>query len=343
MAQYKRLQTISFLVLLLLVFVLVLFIFKPFVNIVAFGLILAILFGPVHKHIVRAVKNPNLAAGLTILLIMLIILVPIWFFGQIIFNEIGNLYNNYKSGGFVIDKSQIISTLPVQIQNAIQNFSTEINAYIGHISSQAFSYISFIVSNVASFIIAAFMTFFIVFFLLRDGKEIKEAIMDVSPISTAHEDKLFERIVGAVNGVVKGAFMMAIIQGCVATIGFFIFGVPQPLLWGLFTILAALVPTIGTSLAIIPAIIYLLVTGQTPQAIGMAIWGFTAVALIDNFVGPRVVGSRVKLHPVLVLFSIIGGLEFFGPLGFLIGPIVMAIFIELVDMYRTDFKDQLSQ
>ncbi len=173
-------------------------------------------------------------------------------------------------------------------------------------------------------------------------EEFKEVLKDISPISSDHEDKLIDRIVAAVNGVVKGSFLVALAQGAIATIGFLIFGVPEPFLWGLFTVVAALVPTVGTALSLVPAIIYLLITGNTPQAIGLIIWGAAAVGLVDNFLGPKLIGTSTKLHPVLVLLSIIGGLQFFGILGFLIGPILLAIFVALTDMYRKDFKEYLS-
>ncbi len=341
--KYKRIQTISFLVLLLAVFVLVLFIFKPFVNIIALALILTILFRPLYRKILKRVKYPSVASGLTVVIILLILLVPIWFFGQMIFNELVQLYERYRDGGFVIDRGQIISALPEQAQNIVQNISSDINAFIGRITSQVFNSFSSIVSNIAGFILAAFMLFFIVYYLLKDGTRIKKALMDISPISSEHEEKLFDKIVSAVNGVVKGSFLVALIQAVVATIGFFIFGIPEPFLWGAFTMVAALVPHVGTSLSLIPAVAYLAITGQAPQAIGLAIWGAVAVGLSDNLLGPRLVAGAVQLHPVLVLLAVIGGLQFFGVLGFLIGPILMAIFVALVDMYRTDFKEYLHE
>ncbi len=338
----QRIQTISFLILFFAVFILVLFIFKPFVNIMALGVILAILFRPIYVRLLTRVKYPSIASVLTVVLILLIIAVPIWFFGQVIYNEISGLYERYKDGGLVIDKSQIISSLPEQAQATVQSLSADINAFIGRLSSQAFASFSSIVSNIASFVISAFMLFFIVYYLLKDGTKIKEVLKDISPISSAHENKLIDKIVAAVNGVVKGQFLIALAQGVIATIGFLIFGIPEPFLWGLFTVLAALVPNVGTALSLVPAVIYLFVTGQTPQAIGLLIWGAVAVGLVDNFLGPKLVGQATKLHPVLVLLAVIGGLQFFGILGFLIGPILLAIFVALVDMYRNDFKEYLS-
>ncbi len=343
MAQYKRLQTISFLILMLLVFVVVLVMFRPYVNIIALAIILAILFRPVYLKLAPQVKHPSLAAGLTVLLILLILLVPLWLFGQVIFTEIANLYDRYRAGDFVLDRGQIISSLPTQVQDVVQSFTADVNAFIGRVSSQAFASFSSIISNVASFFVAMFMLFFIVYYLLRDGTQIKKALMEISPMSTAHEDKLVDKIVLAVNGVVKGQFLVALAQGIIATIGFIIFGIPEPFLWGMFTVVAALVPTVGTAISLVPAVIYLAVTGQTPQAIGLAIWGAAAVGLIDNFLGPRFVSSRINVHPVLVLLAVLGGIQFFGFLGFLIGPIVVAIFIALLDMYRTDFRDQIEK
>lgn len=342
MPKSKNIQTISFLVLLLVVFIVVLFIFKPFVNIVALAIIFAILFHPVYKWLMTKLKRPAVAAGLTVLIIILLIALPIWFFGQVIYNEVVNLYERYRDGAFVIDRSQIISSLPEQLQTVVQSVSTDINSFIGRLSSQAFASFSSIVSNIASFVVAVFMLFFIIYYLLRDGVKIKAVLKDISPIASDHEDKLIDRIVTAVNGVVKGSFLVALAQGAVATVGFLIFGVPEPFLWGLFTVVAALVPTVGTALSLIPAVIYLFVTGQTPQAIGLIIWGAAAVGLVDNFLGPKLVGSAAKLHPVLVLLSVIGGIQFFGLLGFLMGPILLAIFVALVDMYRNDFKEYLS-
>ncbi len=338
MSALKRIHIISFLVVLAIVLILVLAILKPFVNILALGLILAILFRPVYRWFLARVKYPSLSSLLTIVVILVIILGPLWLFGQLVFNELIGLYDHYRHGEIVISRSEIISNVPEQLRDVVENFSRDINAMVGRISSSALDSVTSILSNVANFVVSFFILFFIVFFLLKDGDRIKAVLMDLSPMADDQENKLFKRIVSAVNGVVKGSFLVALSQGIVATIGFFIFDIPQPLLWGMFTVFAALVPTVGTSISLVPAVIYLAVTGHMPQAIGLAIWGFAAVGMIDNFLGPKLIGNSVRLHPVLVLLAVLGGVQFFGILGFLIGPILMAIFVALVEMYRTDFQ-----
>ncbi len=336
---YKRLQIAAFFVFLFILLVLVAFVLKPFVSIIASSIILAILISPLHNKISQYIKSPSGSALLSITIISLGVILIFTIAGRLLVGEISGLVDRVQSGNLVIDRDHIIESIPLELRSVVENATKDLSSIVSRVTSSAFNSVSVLVSNVASFFLALFLVLFTTFYLLRDGSSIKQVFLDLSPMASKQEDVLFGRIVQAVNGVVKGQFLTAIAQGIIATTGFFIFGVPNPVLWGFFTILAALVPTIGTAISLVPAVVYLLITGQFPQALGLAIWGFFAVGLIDNFLGPKLVGSSAKLHPLLVLLSVLGGLEFFGILGFLIGPILMAIFVATVDIYRTDFKD----
>ncbi|MCC7356726.1 MAG: AI-2E family transporter [Candidatus Doudnabacteria bacterium] len=338
---YKRLQMFSFLTILIVALIIALAIFRPFFNVLAFGAIVAILFMPIDQRLEKRFKSPNLAAALTLLLIVAIIVVPLTLFGQLIFNELNDVYHSIREGSLVIDQGKIISSLPSQIQVFIENFTRDLNATLSRFSDNAFQAVSSIITNVTGFILSAVLFLFTVYYLLRDGNKFKDVLVDISPLNERQETELITKIGSAVNGVVKGSFLIALIQGAVAMIGYFIFGVPQPLIWGLLTVMVALVPTVGTALAIVPAIIVLLITDHVGAAIGLAIWGGLAVGLIDNVISPILIGSKTKLHPLLVLFSVIGGISLFGFLGFLLGPIFMAVFVTLVDMFRHEFKDYL--
>lgn len=341
MASHKTVQNISFLVLLVGASLFVLFLLTPFFNIIAMAFILAVLFYPIYQWLLQKINYPSWASLLTLLTILLVIFVPLWLFGHLLWNEVNEAITQIRNGELVISRDQIVQSVPAQLQGPIENFSRDLNGLAERFTSQAFSSATAILSNVANFVIGFFILSFMVFFLLRDGHKIGQVLMDLSPIASSQEHKLFERIKSAVNGVVKGSFLIALAQGVIATAGFLVFGVPQPLLWGMFTVLAALIPNVGTSLSLVPAVIYLLVTGNTPAAIGLTIWGAVAVGTVDNFLGPKLIGNSLKLHPVLVLLAVLGGIKFFGILGFLIGPILMAVFVELLDMYRTDFKEYI--
>lgn len=340
---YKKLQVITFLSLLVAGLIFVVAVFWPFLNIIALAMILAILFLPLMHRIERRVTSKTIAAGSTLIIMILIFLIPLALFGQLIFNEIANLFEKISSGALTISQDEIVASLPESVRDSIVQLSSGLNDFAASFTRNAFQSFFSLLSNVTTFFISVFLLLFTVYYLLRDGHKIKEVIMDISPIADKQEHILFTKVVRAINGVVKGAFLMALLQGVVATIGYFIFDLPNPLLWGMFTVLAALVPNIGTAIAMVPAVAYLLITGNTGDGIGLAIWGAIAVGLIDNLVSPKLIGSQTKLHPVLVLFSVVGGLQLFGFLGFLIGPILMAVFVALIEMYRTDFKTYLEQ
>lgn len=343
MTPHKRFQVVAFLLLLLVFAGLVFSVIRPFLNMLVVSFILAIIFRPVFHAFNRKLKSHSLSAIATVGVILIIILVPLWLFGQLLFNELVDVYNSIRSGSFVIDQKQIIGSLPVQVRQFIESVSFDLNNLAARITSNAFQTFSQVVSNIASFILSFFLVMFSTYYFLKDGHHIKEVFMDLSPINDTQENVLFSKIATAINGVVKGVFLMALIQGMIAMIGYFIFGVPNAFIWGLFTILAAFVPTVGTSLAIVPAILFLLITGHVGSAIGLTIWGGVAVGLIDNFLGPQVIGNTVKVHPLLVLLSVLGGVSFFGFIGFLLGPILMAVFVAMIDMYRKDFQVYLEK
>lgn len=339
----QRAQTIGFYILLAIAGIAVISMWWPFWQILALAGIIAVLFSPLHKRIKERIKNPNLAATLSVILVLLIVLIPLWLIGQLLFNELADVYNKYRLGQLNFSQNEFIKSLPPQWLSLAQSISNDASAIVSKFTSSAFVFVSQMLSNLAAFFVSLFLLGFMVFFMLRDGAKIKQALIDLSPLPADYESALAAKIESAVSGVVKGSFLVALIQGFVATVGFMIFGVPQPILWGAFTVIAALVPTVGTSISIIPAVLYLFITGHTGAGVGMLIWGALAVGLIDNVVSPKLIGSKIQMHPLLVLLSIIGGLQIFGFLGFMFGPILMAIFLALLDIYRTNLKGYLEK
>lgn len=340
---HQRIQLTALSIIFALVAIAVVWMWWPFLTLLAMGVILAVLFQPIYNNILHKTRSEVLSASLTIFIILLIVIAPLYLIGQLLFNELVTLYNNYQNNGSLFNAGVAIDALPGPIKDVVQNFVHDLTQKFSGFAANTFAGITSVLSNVAGFFLSFFLVFFTVYFLLRDGDQAKKFFNSILPISKKHENLLVTKLESAVNGVVKGMFLIAIIQGSMATLGFFIFRVPNPFLWGAFTVLAALVPTIGTSISLVPAVLYLFLTGHVGLGIGMAIWGITAVGLIDNIVGPRLVGSRVNLHPLLVLFSILGGVNLFGFLGVLLGPIFMAIFVTLLDIYRSDLNEYLNR
>ena len=182
-------------------------------------------------------------------------------------------------------------------------------------------------------IVSVFVFLIALYCLFKDGDKLKENIISLSPLRDSHDETIFNKIIIAINSVIKGSLSVAIIQGILTSIGFAIFGVPNFILWGSIAAISALIPGIGTAMVILPAIFYLYFIGETFFAIGLLVWGIIAVGLVDNLLGPKLVGKGVKLHSFIILLSILGGIIFFGPLGFLLGPLVVTVLFVLSEVY----------
>ena len=176
------------------------------------------------------------------------------------------------------------------------------------------------------------------YYLFTEGGRIKENIKQWSPLLESDTLMLVEKTGRAITSVVKGSIGTASIQGIVATIGFFIFGLPNAFLWGSITAIAALVPSVGTSLVVIPAVLYLLVTGSIYSAIGLGIWGIVAVGSIDNLVSPMLSGKGTGLNLLITILSVFGGLSFFGISGIFLGPVLVSVFCAIFDIYINSIR-----
>lgn len=315
--------------------------FLPFFKLIALGGILAILFTPLKLKILKHVKSGTIASLITLVLALIIIILPVYAISQLVFNEIVNVYTQQTTHeSFTSNLNTFVSHLSGPAHTIAQNLLNNASQKITDLAGNAFAGIAGMAGNIAGFVVDLILVIFTLYYLLRDGNKFRVFIAQVFPLSHTHEMLLVEKLEMAIKGVVQGSFTIALLQGSVSTVGFFIFGVPQPLLWGVFTVLASLVPTVGTLLSLIPAILYLFLSGHTGAGIGMTVWAFLSIQSIDNFISPRLIGYKINLHPLATLLSILGGIRLFGYLGFLIGPILMAIFISLIEIYANDVKAQ---
>lgn len=201
-----------------------------------------------------------------------------------------------------------------------------------------FSNLDTVFTGVSKVALGAFIMCLALFYFLRDGRVLKRQLIALSPLVDMDDERIIRKIEQAIYSVFAGSIIVALIQGILTGIGFMIFGVPNPALWGSIAAVSALIPGIGTALVIIPGIIYLFATGFTVHAIGLLVWGVVAVSLIDNILGPTLVNRGVQIHPFLILLSVLGGMIFFGAIGFILGPIVLALLFALLDIYRTSVR-----
>lgn len=330
----KKLQLPFFIGLLLVVIVLAFFIFKPFIATLAVAGMFAVIIHPFHVRFTKILKGyDGIAALLSVLFVAVVVLVPLTFIGTQVFMETRDLYFSLTSHGenyFGLIDSFI--TQPVRAY--LPDFHLDLGSYLQQALGWIVGNLGILFSGTIQTILHLFLGFIALYYFLKDGKRFTKAIIELSPLSDNFDIAIMQRLMVAVNSVVKGSLLVALIQGLLSGFGFFIFGVPSPALWGTMAAIGALIPGVGTTIVLIPAVLYLYFTGNTAQAIGLLIWGSTAVGLIDNLIGPHLVGKGANIHPLFVLFSVLGGIALFGPLGFFLGPLVLSLLYALVDIYR---------
>lgn len=339
----QRMQAIGFFTLLGAVAVVTFWMIAPFLKLLALAGILAVLFMPLSRKIIARTGSEILGAALSVLLAFVSLMLPVWLVGQLVFNELVALYGKFKQGQALFDLATLNSRMPQVLQDFFQTLNKDLSVKLYDLAGTVLKSFTDLLLNLPGFFLGFFFVFFVFYYMLRDGGKMKKYFDEIFPLSEAHENIIVKKLEQAISGVVKGSFLVALSQGLVALIGFLIFGVPQPVLWSVFTVLAALVPTVGTSLALIPAIIYLFLSGHIGAAVGMTIWGAAAVGLIDNLISPKLIGKKTSIHPVLVFLGVIGGIRIFGFIGFLLGPILMAVLVSLLDIYRTGLKTDLEK
>jgi predicted PurR-regulated permease PerM len=190
------------------------------------------------------------------------------------------------------------------------------------------------VGGAVGFVVEVFFVIFTMYYLFRDGDRMREAAGDLVPLSDQKAQEIFERTGEVIAASVYGVLVIAVIQGVLGGLAFWALGLPSPLLWGVVMIFLSMIPMAGAFIVWVPAAIYLALSGHWASALILVLWGTLVIGTVDNFLRPKLVGERTRLHELLVFFSVLGGLQVFGVLGLVLGPVVVAITIALLDVLR---------
>jgi predicted PurR-regulated permease PerM len=330
--------------LLVVAFALSALLFQPFFTPLVLAAAFAAVLHPVYRKILA--EMPTLygtAALCTLLGVLVCIMLPLYFAGTVIAYETARLYASFSDGSASLLMhemlNKILASLPQNIPGA-NNISDTITANISQYAQEALKWLSGHIagafSGVASIFLSLLVFLIALFYFLRDGEKFKRAIIAYSPLPDADDEAIFNRLGLAVNSVIRGNLFIALLRGIMTAFGFFLFGVPNSILLGMMTAVIGLLPGIGLVIMFTPAIIYTFFVGGPVPAIGLLAWGIIAVGLIDNVLGPKLVGRGMQLHPLLVLLSIFGGIEFFGAVGIFLGPLCVSLLFALLSIYGKD-------
>jgi len=315
------------------IFVLAFFIIKPIIYSIIFGVLIAYILYPLYKFLLKRTKSKNLSAFLICIGLLVILIIITGIILGSLMNQVVGLYLKFQQ----IDTDEVIKTsLPEFIASSevSTNIVNGIESSISKLLAKFASAIGDFVLNLPGYLLQILVVFIILFFSLRDGEKAFEYFKSLSPFSKDIQDKFFKHFQDITHSVLVGQVVIGIIQGIIAGIGYFIFGVPNALLLTILTIIIGIIPIIGPWFVWIPVDIYLFVVGRTGAGIGLLIYGLFLINWIDTILRPLIVSRKTQINPAIVLIGMIGGLFFFGVLGLIIGPLILAYVILVLELYR---------
>lgn len=347
--QAQRFQRAFLLLLVLSISVLFLQMVKDFLLAVFLAAIFAGLSYPLYRRLrVRLGGRVNLASIVTILLLFLGVVLPLTIFLAFAVSEsvalsqgIGEWVRSEPDrlgqlrawasrlpmvGGMVPDSEELLTTL---------------GDLAGRLGPMLAGKLAAVGRGTLSFVFQLFVCLYAMFFFLVDGQPLLRQILYYLPLSAAQEDKLLERFVSVSRATIKGSLLIGIIQGALAGVAFWVADVPAAAFWGTVMVVLSIIPAIGSALVWVPAVGFLAATGEHSAAIGLFAWCVIVVSSVDNFLRPMLVGRDARMSDLMILLSTMGGIVLFGALGFIVGPIVAALFVTVWHIYGHAFQDWL--
>ena len=343
---HPELHQKAFLALLLAVSLAFVWILWPFYGAVFWGTVLAILFEPFHRQLLLAMPGrQNLAALVTLLLSLIIVIFPLALITAALLREGSAVYQEIRSGSldFGAYFQQIIDALPswvVKLLNRLdvgnllalqEKLATAAAQGSQIIATQALT----IGQNTFEFLISFGIMLYLLFFLLRDGRNLSQKIKRAIPLSAEHKRNLFGKFTTVIRATVKGNIVVAATQGALGGLMFWFLGIQSPLVWGVVMAFLSLLPAVGAGLIWGPVAIYFLLTGAIWQGVTLIVFGILVIGLVDNVLRPILVGKDTQMPDYVVLISTLGGMALFGLNGFVIGPVIAALFIAAWDLFSS--------
>lgn len=329
------LQKYFFISLLLAISAIIFFVFLPFLEVIILSTIFAVVLGPVHEKITKMIGGrKGTAAFIVILLFAVVVIAPFTYLSFKVLNESKDIYIQLTNHTDIDYIQKLTNAVEKPIQRIYPSFSLNVGEFAKLGADWITAHLSAILSSVLSIVTGIILIFISLFFFLRDGEKFKKTLISLSPLADKYDELIFKKIKLTINATSSGVILVALVQGILAGVGMWVFGIPNPTLWGSISAVASLVPGLGTALIFIPAVAYTYIAGNIPNAIGLLLWGGLIVGLVDNFLTPYLYSRSVDIHQLIMLFAVLGGLVVFGPIGFIFGPIVLAIFFSLIDIYQ---------
>jgi len=320
-------------------------IFEPFIKIIIISILITVILYPLKERLNKYIKNDLLVSLICTVIVFIFIIVPSLILILFITNQTLYLYPKFIS---LISQENLIEYI---IQNL--PFSEKLTSYIGDIDtsltvqleeiikSYAHTIFEFILEqsktillNIAFVLVGIFFMLLLIFFLFKDGKSFYNRIYKLVPLSDKDKNFIVYKTYQAIQGVVLGSVLTAIAQAILGFIAYFFAGIEFSIFWAFLTFIASFIPIGGASLVWVPLAIYIFLTGSLVKGIVFTIWGVAVISMVDNFIKPWVIGDKTDIHPIVLFFAILGGLNLFGFLGIFLAPIIIVLVDNLLKLYQ---------
>ena len=326
---FKKVMTASVIVILV---VLAFLLLRPILLSIIFGVILAFMFSPLYDLFYKKIHSKNLSALLVCAILILILFLPLWFLMPIIVEQSFKIFQASQQVDFVTPLQNIFPSLFAAEESA-NEIGTILHSFVINLTNSLTNSFGSLILNFPTIFLHFIVTAFTFFFMLKDKDLFVAYLRSLLPFHKNLEKEIFESSKDITYSVIYGQIIVGLMQGIIVGIGFFVLGIPNALFLTILACLAGIFPVIGTTIIWLPVALYMFVTGSEFIALGIAIFGVLS-NLVDNFVRPLIVSKKARMHPALVLIGMIGGLFFFGILGFILGPLILAYLFILLDLYR---------
>lgn len=299
--------------------------------------IAAVVLSPLERRVQRVVRHPHLSAVIMVAFVFFLVVGPLATLAAVMLDQAFDIVASTVANpdwvaGFRLEEQPFFQLFPEFIRDAVQ--SLDVVGVLHNVAQWATSNLGSFLQGTTAFVLNTFIFFVALYYFLLDRERIAKEMLVLSPLRDSVDHEIALRMVQTVRGVIFGSLIVAAVQGILAGIGLTIFGVPGALLWAALVVIAAQVPMLGTGIVLLPCVAYLFIAGHPTAAIGLLIWSLVLVSTVDNILKPYVVGGRTRMHGLLILVSMLGGLEAFGPIGFILGPTILAAFLVVVELYK---------
>lgn len=346
----QKLENRAFLILLLGVTLMFGIVLEPFWGAIFWAAAVAVIFYPLQTRLLRAFgeQRRNSAALVTLLCCMLIVVIPVLLIILQVVQEGVGLYQAIQAGdlspGVYLDQirtafpaiPEFLERIGIDTENIRQRLSNFAVTASRFLAQETFT----VGQNMVSLVLNLALMLYLAFFLLRDGHTLIELLVRALPLGDEREHRLFAKFAEVTRATVKGNILVAMVQGALGGIIFWILGLPAAILWGVIMAILSLIPAVGAALVWAPAAIYLYAVGDWIPGTVLVLYGVLVIGLADNVLRPTLVGRDTKLPDYLVLFSTLGGIALMGINGFVIGPLIAALFMTFWDIFMIEFNDE---